>query len=1058
MPTQASTTSRFAFSPFVWIWISLGISIALHALGLIVDAVSHGHVWAHEPMHSFVETSGATIGLAVAGLLLLMHRMGRGTGFNVPLAFGLIGMSFLDGMHALVHVGQAFVWLHSTATFAGGVLFALVLLPKHYGRDSIRLAGAICLVLLLGGMATFVTPDSLPAMVHEGNFTATAIFLNIGGGVLMIAAAMRLAVAYKQERNRDDLLFAVHCMLFGGAAIMFEQSKLWDFSWWWWHGLRLAAYAVAFAFAFASLVQIQREIRLHRDELKTASESAILEAEKIHHELTALRQAMDKHTLFSITDKSGKIIDVNEGFCDISGYSREELIGQDHRLLNSGFHPKAFWKDMWRTIQSGKPWRDEVCNRAKDGSLYWVDSTNIPKLDETGRIAGFVSLRFDITEKIQAEEENEQLLTALNSSNDCVFMFDAEDMRFTYANHGATEQVGYTTEELHGMSPVEIKPDYDHDSFMLAIRPLYEKPGTSMLFRTRHQHKDGHCIPVEISLQLTPHAGDSGRFIAVVRDISDQLAAEQEIAETKERLELAIEGTNDGLWDWPDINADAEWWSPQFYELLGYVPEQLSASLNSFQSILHPDDQAHCFEAVQDALAGKKDFDVEYRLKTRDRGYRWFRGRAKVYRSEGSPDRMAGSICDIQATHDAFELVKEANRAKSDFLANMSHEIRTPMAAILGYSDLLDSELADDPEKSADAVRTIQSNANHLLTIINDILDVSKIEAGKMAVEAVETKPTQIISEVLSLVRPRATGKGVQVGVKYETPVPEHIQSDPTRLRQILLNLMGNAIKFTEVGSATIHASCDPQSKKMKLSVVDTGIGMSPEQCEVISRFEAFSQADASTTRKFGGTGLGLRISNALAQMLGGEIDVSSIKGEGSTFTATIATGDLADVQMLRAEEAIASGPVKPKRSQASNTQSAQEKPLQGLRILLAEDGPDNQRLISFHLKKAGADVKICENGLVAAQTLENATEQERPDVVLMDMQMPELDGYSATRRLRDKGFTIPVIALTAHAMEGDRQKCLDAGCDDYLTKPIDKHLLVQACVKWASGSVSRIR
>lgn len=825
-----------------------------------------------------------------------------------------------------------------------------------------------------------------------------------------------------------------------------------------WQAQRLRSYEYLIAGVIVLIIgavtfyghKIAHQVR----ESDQALQDALAEAQKFAIDLEAMRNVMDKHTLFSIADRAGKIVDVNEGFCKISGYCREELLGQDHRMLNSGHHPKAFWKDMWRTLQSRKPWRGEVCNRAKDGSLYWVDSTNIPQFDDQGKLVHYVSLRFDITKNKEAQRQHAQLVAALDASNDCFFMFDAKTLDFVYTNHGAKKQIGYTEAELATMNPVDIKPDFDDQSFAAAIAPLYEKPGTSMVFRTRHQHKDGHRIPVEIWLQLMEGLGDHGLFIAAVRDISAQLEAESEISEGKARLERATNGTSDGLWDYIPATGEV-WYADQFKTLVGLEPheyDQFEPILDSFADLLHPDDKDRTFAAINAHLEDDVPYDVEYRLQMRSGGYRWFRARGRATRDEqGIATRMAGSLSDVQATHDAFDLVEQANKAKSEFLAKMSHEIRTPMAAIIGFSDLLCGDLANDPTQAADAVRTIQSNANHLLTIINDILDVSKIEAEQMTVESIETRPTQIISEVLSMVRPRATGKGVGVGIKYETTIPETIQSDPTRLRQILLNLIGNAIKFTDGGSVMIHASCDPKSQQLKLSVADTGIGMSPEQCEVISRFQAFSQADASTTRKFGGSGLGLRISNALAQMLGGGIEVSSVWGQGSTFTATIATGNLDRVTMLKSEEAISN-----KSQDRTNDQehaaskAAAVKPLNGLRILLAEDGPDNQRLISFILKKAGADMTVCENGLIAAQTLENADDQEQPNVVLMDMQMPVLDGYEATRRLRENGYTLPIIALTAHAMASDRQKCLDAGCDGYTTKPIDREKLIELVASYA--------
>ena len=404
---------------------------------------------------------------------------------------------------------------------------------------------------------------------------------------------------------------------------------------------------------------------------------------------------------------------------------------------------------------------------------------------------------------------------------------------------------------------------------------------------------------------------------------------------------------------------------------------------------------------------------------------------------------------------DAKKQADQASQAKSEFLANISHEIRTPMTAILGYTDILSEDGLDDPRQARDAARTIKSNSAHLLTIINDILDVSKIEAGQMTVEAISVRPEEIVEEAVALVGPRARAKGFAVRVEYANAIPKAIESDPTRLRQVLLNLLGNAIKFTEQGGITLLVSYDPPSTRLAFSVIDTGIGMTPEQCEKIARFDAFVQADASTVRKHGGTGLGLRISNAIAQMLGGTLSVSSRAGGGSTFTVTIATGCDANTPLV---EPIAPGaPTDAGDDERAGTSHA-SKPLQGARIVLAEDGPDNQRLVSFHLRRAGAEVVVCENGLVACEHIESATDHERPCIVLMDMQMPELDGYGATRRLREGGCRIPIVALTAHAMEGDRERCLASGCDDYATKPIDKQGLIEKCAFWIAESRQRLR
>ena len=385
-----------------------------------------------------------------------------------------------------------------------------------------------------------------------------------------------------------------------------------------------------------------------------------------------------------------------------------------------------------------------------------------------------------------------------------------------------------------------------------------------------------------------------------------------------------------------------------------------------------------------------------------------------------------------------------AVRAKNEFLANMSHEIRTPMTAILGFSEVLMESVTD--RKQLGAAATIKRNGEYLLGIINDILELSRIEAGKLEVEHIQCSPHQILSSVVTLMRVRANAKNLPLQIEYDGLIPESIESDPTRLRQILINLTGNAIKFTEVGKVRVVArllDANSDEPKMQFEVVDSGIGMTEEQTAEL--FKPLSQIDTSTTRKYGGTGLGLTISKRLAAKLGGDIAVKSTLGQGSTFTVTLAIGPLDGVKLLDkpAEAQVSTDPDKKPTAPKTKLDCG---------VLLAEDGPDNQRLIAFLLNKAGAEVTLADNGQIAHDLALAARDEGAPfDVILMDMQMPVMDGYDAAAKLREAAYTGPIIALTAHAMSTDRDKCLNAGCDDYMTKPIDHKKLVSLVAEYAS-------
>jgi PAS domain S-box-containing protein len=499
-----------------------------------------------------------------------------------------------------------------------------------------------------------------------------------------------------------------------------------------------------------------------------------------NQDLSNEKFALDQHAIVSVTDLEGNIIYANDRFCAISGYERAELLKVNHRIVKSGIHPPALYADLWHTISTGKVWRGEICNRAKDGSLYWVDATIVPMLDAHGLPQQYIGIRTDIT--------------------------------------------------------------------------------------------------------------------------------------------------------------------------------------------------AH--KGVQASL------------------------------------------------REAKRIAESANRAKSEFLANMSHEIRTPMNGVIGMTDLaLDTPL-DDTQR--DYLNVVKSSAQSLLVILNDILDFSKIEAGKLQIEHIAYSPRQTVAQVLQPMQARLRLKGLALTSELAADLPELVIGDPGRLCQVLTNLCDNAIKFTERGGVDVRVAwrnSDDKGQELQVSVSDTGVGIAQDKQNLI--FSAFSQADSSTTRQFGGTGLGLTISARLVELMGGRIWVQSAPGRGSSFQFTV-----------RADPVAQADPSGPERPAAGPVSAAARN--RSLRILLVEDNKVNQLLAGTLLKKKGHQVVLAQNGKEAVDLFPTAAW----DLVLMDMQMPVMGGVEATRLIRAAGGHTPIIAVTANAMETDREACLQAGMDDHLSKPIDANTL----------------
>jgi PAS domain S-box-containing protein len=766
-----------------------------------------------------------------------------------------------------------------------------------------------------------------------------------------------------------------------------------------------------------------------------------------------------------LTDTEGNCTFLNERGCELLGVSFERA---SMRGWVGAVHPedRVAVVDEWqRCVETQWEFQKEFRYLRPDGSIVWVAGRAAPLRDEWGRVTEFMGTITEVTRLKEAEEayrESNRRFRAMADTAPVMIWKRDPQGEITFLNRQWLEFRGRTFDEECTENWLDAVLPEDREPLRLAAEAAAaDRKEYKSSYRLR-RHDGVYRWMLQTAVPRAHSDGTFLGFIATCVDITDQKDVEERIRLSEERFAMALRGSTDTLFDW-DLTTGQIYQSPRMAETLGYDPVEAETNLDWFLDALHPEDRERLWKAVQDHVQHEMPFDVDYRMRTRTGELRWFHSRGLAVRNtENTAVRLAGSTIDItlqreqhetvmrhaaeaeqarqqiemqadtlaqQAAelHAANEKAMAAARSKGEFLANMSHEIRTPLNVILGMADLaLNTPLSDDQR---DLLQNVRTSGEHLLTLIGDILDFSKIEAGKLTLEEIDFSLAECVYQSIQLFAISARNKGLELRIDIKPTVPAIVRGDEHRLRQILINLVGNAVKFTPSGSitttlATCGAGRTASTMRLRLTVADTGIGISELQKKSI--FKPFEQGDGSRTRQYGGTGLGLSIVRRLAEMMNGKTWVESRLQQGSQFHVEFEVG-CASGAVVATEPAVA-----PARTPSEG------RGMPSLRVLVAEDNNMNQNLVLRILKTAGHEVTVVSDGAAAV----SAVARTPFDLLLMDMQMPVVGGLEATSVIREaerrsQRRRIPIVALTANAMRGDREQCLASGMDGYVPKPI---------------------